>query len=192
MDYKKILNNKREPLEGPLIIEPKVFKDKRGFFLESWNRKKMENILKKDINFVQDNHSFSQKGVLRGMHYQVSPFQQSKLIRCLSGEIYDVVVDLRKNSKTFGTWAGIILNDKNLKEFWIPAGFAHGFITLSNSANVIYKTDAYWDKKSENALIWNDKTINIKWPETICEIIISDKDREAKTLNELKNLNLLL
>lgn len=192
MNFKKIFNNKGEILEGPLILEPKVFNDERGFFLESWNKNTIKYILKKDINFVQDNHSFSKKGVLRGMHYQVNPFQQNKLIRCLSGEIYDVIIDLRKNSKTFATWAGIILNEKNLKEFWIPTGFAHGFITLSNTANVLYKTDEYWDKKSENALIWNDKIINIKWPETNSEIIISDKDREANTLNELKNLNLLL
>lgn len=192
MNFKKILNNKGEILEGPLILEPKVFNDERGFFLESWNKNTIKYILKKDINFVQDNHSFSKKGVLRGMHFQANPFQQNKLIRCLSGEIYDVIIDLRKNSKTFATWAGIILNEKNLKEFWIPTGFAHGFITLSNTANVLYKTDEYWDKKSENALIWNDKIINIKWPETNSEIIISDKDREANTLNELKNLNLLL
>lgn len=192
MEFTKILNNRGEVLEGPLVLEPKVFKDNRGYFLESWNKKTIKNILKKDINFVQDNHSYSQKGVLRGMHYQLSPFQQNKLIRCLSGEIYDVIVDIRQNSTTFATWAGIILNDKNLKEFWIPAGFAHGFITLSNFANVLYKTDEYWDKKSENALIWDDKIIKIKWPEIPFEIIISDKDKEAKTLNELKNLNLLL
>ena len=152
MEISQIICNKKTPFNGPILLKPNLFTDQRGFFMESWNSNVFSNILKKPINFVQDNHSFSHQGVLRGMHYQLNPFPQSKLVRCVSGEVFDVVVDLRKSSKTYLSWAGIFLNENNNTQLWVPYGFAHGFLTMSKTATVLYKTDQYWDGESEVSL----------------------------------------
>ncbi|WP_265495200.1 dTDP-4-dehydrorhamnose 3,5-epimerase [Providencia heimbachae] len=166
------------PTEIPdvLIIEPKVFEDERGFFFESFNQKQFDEAVGYPVNFVQDNHSRSIKGVLRGLHYQEEPYAQGKLVRCIVGEVFDVAVDIRKNSSTFGKWVGINLSAKNKRQLWIPEGFAHGFLVLSETAEFIYKTTNYYSPKNEQCIIWSDNTLKIEWP--ICEkkIIISKKD----------------
>lgn len=164
------------------IIEPKVFGDERGFFYESYNKQIFENAVGRRINFVQDNHSKSTKGVLRGLHYQLNPNAQGKLVRCIEGEVFDVAVDLRESSKTFGKWVGCILNAENNRQLWIPEGFAHGFLTLSLTAQFVYKTTNYYAPASERCIKWNDPQINIKWPEAK-NIILSAKDKEGFFLN---------
>lgn len=165
-----------------LIIEPQVFKDERGFFFESYNQKDFENTVGKKITFVQDNHSKSSKGVLRGLHYQSEPFEQAKLVRVIQGEVWDVAVDIRDNSPTYGEWCGEILSAENKKQFWIPEGFAHGFLVMSNSAEVLYKTTNYYNKDVETNFRWNDPAFNIKWPD-IKNIKLSKKDDEAAFIN---------
>ncbi|EKO5017853.1 dTDP-4-dehydrorhamnose 3,5-epimerase, partial [Escherichia coli] len=147
-----------------LIFEPKVFGDERGFFMESFNQRQFEEIVGRKISFVQDNHSKSKKGVLRGLHYQLPPFAQGKLVRCINGEVYDVAVDLRPESINYGKWVGIILSAENKKQLWIPEGFAHGFLVISEFAEFAYKTTNYYSKESERGIRWNDPTINIQWP----------------------------
>jgi dTDP-4-dehydrorhamnose 3,5-epimerase len=149
-------------IEGALILEPKVFGDARGFFLESWNRRQFAT-LGLDVDFVQDNHSRSQKGVLRGLHYQIRQ-TQGKLVRAVRGEVFDVAVDLRKSSPTFGRWASVNLSEDNHRMFWIPPGCAHGFLTLSDSADFLYKATDYYAPEHERSLLWNDPTIGIDWP----------------------------
>ncbi|EFJ4397557.1 dTDP-4-dehydrorhamnose 3,5-epimerase, partial [Escherichia coli] len=143
-----------------LIFEPKVFGDERGFFMESFNQRQFEEIVGRKISFVQDNHSKSKKGVLRGLHYQLPPFAQGKLVRCINGEVYDVAVDLRPESINYGKWVGIILSAENKKQLWIPEGFAHGFLVISEFAEFAYKTTNYYSKESERGIRWNDPTIN--------------------------------
>ena len=176
-------------VNGPLLISPNVFEDDRGFFYESWNVKTFKEILKnEDICFVQDNHSKSSIGVLRGLHYQLPPFAQGKLVRCTLGEIYDVALDLRKDSSTFGESIAVKLSSNNKKQFWIPEGFAHGFLTLSNFAEVQYKATNFWNKSSERSIKWNDKDLKIDWPtKEIGEELIktNKKDRNGKKLKEL-------
>ena len=167
-----------------ILIEPTVFEDERGFFFESFNEASFKKSLNLDIKFIQDNHSKSSKGVLRGLHFQTDPFAQAKLVRVVHGEIFDVAVDLRKNSKNFGKWVGEIISDKNKRQLWIPEGFAHGFITLSDSADVIYKTNNYYNKDSEQCLVWDDDSVNIDWP-IHNDLIISKKDKFGKNLLEL-------
>ena len=181
----QLKNNKGDTFKGPIAFATDIFKDDRGFFTESWNQKRFNNLLGQEINFVQDNHSLSTFGVLRGLHFQVSPHSQGKLIRCLEGEIYDVGVDLRTNSPTFGSWFGINLSSSNQKQIWLPSGFAHGFLTLSNQAQVIYKVTEFWDKETEMSLLWNDPSISIKWPLTLDSPKISPKDNKAKCLDEI-------
>jgi dTDP-4-dehydrorhamnose 3,5-epimerase len=147
-----------------LIIEPKVFGDERGFFMESFNAKAFAQATGLDVTFVQDNHSYSTKGVLRGLHYQSPPHAQGKLVRVVSGVIWDVAVDIRKSSPTFGQWVGVELSAENKRQFWIPPGFAHGFLTLSETADVLYKTTEYYLPASEFCILWSDKRIAIKWP----------------------------
>lgn len=166
------------------LIEPNVFQDERGFFFESFNQKKFEDALGIKANFVQDNHSKSFKSVLRGLHYQISPYAQGKLVRVLQGEVFDVAVDIRKSSATFGQWVGEILSAENKKQFWIPEGFAHGFITLSETAEFVYKTTNYYSKEHERAIRWDDPTINIKWPKSITPIL-SPKDKVASFINDI-------
>jgi dTDP-4-dehydrorhamnose 3,5-epimerase len=167
-----------------ILIEPTVFEDERGFFFESFNEASFKKSLNLDIKFIQDNHSKSSKGVLRGLHFQTDPFAQAKLVRVVHGEIFDVAVDLRKNSKNFGKWVGEIISDKNKRQLWIPEGFAHGFITLSDSADVIYKTNNYYNKDSEQCLVWDDDVVNIDWP-IHNSLILSEKDKLGKNLLEL-------
>ena len=172
------------PLNIPdvLLIEPKVFSDDRGFFFESFNQITFEKALGKKINFVQDNHSKSLKGVLRGLHYQLPPHSQGKLVRVIQGEVFDVAVDLRKSSLTFGKWVGEILSSDNKKQIWIPEGFAHGFVTLSDTAEFLYKTTNFYNAEHERAIIWNDKNLNIKWPNN--NMVLSPKDLGAQFFNE--------
>jgi dTDP-4-dehydrorhamnose 3,5-epimerase len=157
------------------VIQPKVHYDSRGFFYESFNKNFFSSIVNEQLNFVQDNHSFSTRGVIRGLHYQSSA-PQAKLVRVCHGKIFDVVVDVRKKSKTFGQWFGVELSAENKKQLWIPEGFAHGFLTLSKEADVIYKTTSYWDPSSEQCLIWNDSFVNIKWPNLNIPLKLSKKD----------------
>ena len=170
--------------EGPISITPKAFKDERGFFMESWNESDFLKIIEKKITFVQDNHSFSYKGVLRGLHYQIPPYAQGKLVRCIKGEVFDVAVDIRENSDTFGTWVGINLKSNLNNQIWIPEGFAHGFYTLSKTADVLYKTTNYWAKDFERSLNWNDPLLDIDWPILTNDPLLSNKDAEAPFLNK--------
>ena len=192
MEVKKVYSKKGKCISGLLQINPKLFHDSRGFFQESWNKKIWEESLKSQNqfpkSFVQDNHSRSRKGTLRGLHYQLDPYSQGKLVRCIKGVIYDVAVDLRKDSETFGKWAGIELSSENNIQFWIPSGFAHGFLTLSSEADLVYKVNEYWNKSSERILNWNDKKLAIDWPKDILEntqIELSDKDKNAPFLAQL-------
>ena len=146
-----------------VLFEPKVFGDERGFFFESFNQKVFEEVVGKPVTFVQDNHSKSAKGVLRGLHYQIKQ-AQGKLVRVTHGEVFDVAVDLRKSSPTFGKWVGAHLSATNQHQLWIPEGFAHGFVVLSESAEFLYKTTDYWAPKHERSLAWNDPTVGIEWP----------------------------
>lgn len=168
-------------VNGPILITPDIITDSRGFFYESWNQKKFDKLLGKNIIFVQDNHSKSQRGVLRGLHYQIPNLAQAKLIRCTSGMIFDVAVDLRKSSPTFKKYVSVVLDDINKSMFWIPKGFAHGFLTLSQTAEVEYKTTDYWSKAHERTINWNDPTLNIEWPyNSLKDISFSLNDRDFK------------
>lgn len=176
---------KETPLEGVKIIKPSVFEDERGFFLESYNKKKFEGVIGKKITFVQDNHSRSKKNVLRGLHFQIKK-PQGKLIRVLKGEIFDVVVDLRKDSKSFSNFYSLLLSEENKKQLWVPEGFAHGFLVISDSAEVSYKTTDYWYPEYEKTLIWDDEIVSVDWP---CENpSLSIKDSEGLTLSKLVSI----
>lgn len=166
-----------------LIFEPKVFGDARGFFFESFSEKVFEEAVGKKITFVQDNHSQSQKGVLRGLHYQLDPHAQGKLVRCIEGEVFDVAVDIRKKSATFGQWVGVVLSAENKRQLWIPEGFAHGFLTLSETAQFVYKATNYYAPQSERCIIWNDSLINVNWPK-INVIHLSEKDQNGIILTD--------
>ena len=159
------------------IIEPKIFGDERGFFYESYNHNKFLDAIESNVHFVQDNHSRSQQGVLRGLHYQIKK-SQGKLVRVVKGLVFDVAVDMRQQSDTFGQWVGCELSEHNFKQMWVPEGFAHGFIVLSEVAEFLYKTTDYYAPEHERSVIWNDKDINIKWPVDYSPIL-SEKDSEA-------------
>lgn len=163
-----------------LIIEPKVFGDERGFFFESFNQKIFEAAVGHPVNFVQDNHSKSSKGVLRGLHYQLPPYAQGKLVRCVVGEVFDVAVDIRKSSPTFGKWVGVNLSAENKRQLWIPEGFAHGFLTLSETAEFVYKATNFYHPASERGIKWDDSSIAVNWP--MGEPILSSKDLLAAQL----------
>ena len=179
-----------ELLYGPLLIKPKIYHDKRGLFYESWNKRNFDEFVGKEINFVQDNHSKSMKWVLRGLHYQKQPRAQGKLVRCIEGEIYDVIVDLRKNSQTFKQYAGIFLTSNSKEILWVPEGFAHGFLALKDNTEVQYKVNEYWNKELERSILWNDKTINISWPFGNGDVkpILNNKDANAKTFFDVEKL----
>ena len=147
-------------IPGLLVIEPRVFGDERGFFFESFNEKSFAEATGATPNFVQDNHSKSAKGVLRGLHYQLPPKAQGKLVRVVQGEVFDVAVDIRKDSPTYGQWVGEVLSADNKRQLWIPPGFAHGFLTLSDTAEFLYKTTDYWSPEHERAIVWNDETLD--------------------------------
>ena len=171
-----------------LIFEPRVFGDDRGWFMESFNQQVFEQALTErglDIpKFVQANHSFSKKGVLRGLLYQLNPLAQGKLVRVVQGRAWDVAVDIRENSSTFGEWVGVELTADNHKQFWIPAGFAHGFIALEDNTQFLYKTTDYYSKECERSIVWNDPEIGIEWPiESGLELLLTDKDRLAPSFN---------
>ena len=194
MQYEKIISNRNEVFNGPLLISPTIFKDVRGFFYESWNENIFNKTVEKKVDFCQDNHSKSSKGVLRGLHYQIEPESQSKLVRTTLGSIFDVIVDLRKDSITFGQWAGVELDQLNKKQLWIPDGFAHGFLTLSEFAEVQYKTSKFWSKEHEKCLLWNDNKLKIKWPtEKLIgsKPIISNKDKNALTFEAIMELGFI-
>jgi len=169
------------PLKIPdvLIFEPDVFSDDRGFFFESFNQKLFDKVVGRSVNFVQDNHSKSSKAVLRGLHYQLSPKAQGKLVRVIQGEVFDVAIDLRKSSPTFGSWVAEVLTHQNKKQMWIPEGFAHGFLTLSDSAELLYKTTNLYSPHHERSILWNDKKIDISWPNI--NVALSGKDQIASS-----------
>ena len=171
-------------IENLLVIEPQLFRDDRGFFYESYNKEKLDKKIK--IVFVQDNESKSIKGVIRGLHFQAPPFEQTKLVSCVSGNILDVAVDLRTNSKTYGKSFSIELSSENNKQLFIPRGFAHGFEVLSETAIVNYKVDNYYNSKSESGLIWNDKDLSIDWKLNI-KPILSKKDLKLMSFKDLKS-----
>ena len=163
-----------------LIFEPRVFGDARGFFFESFSSKVFHEAVGRKVEFVQDNHSQSQKGVLRGLHYQLDPHAQGKLVRCIEGEVFDVAVDLRRSSPTFGQWVGATLSAQNKAQFWVPAGFAHGFVVLSESAEFLYKTTDYYAPQHEQCIAWNDPFLNIEWPQLAEAPKLSAKDAAGK------------
>ncbi|WP_318388620.1 dTDP-4-dehydrorhamnose 3,5-epimerase [Enterobacter sp.] len=169
-----------------LIIEPKVFSDERGFFFESFNQKALEEHVGSTLSFVQDNHSKSTQGVLRGLHYQAAPNAQGKLVRCAVGEVFDVAVDIRRDSSTFGKWVGVTLSAENKRQLWIPEGFAHGFVVLSETAEFLYKTTNYYNPSAERSIVWNDPTLNISWPISAEKAILSAKDADANYFKDLK------
>ncbi|WP_132098212.1 dTDP-4-dehydrorhamnose 3,5-epimerase [Gulbenkiania mobilis] len=166
------------------IIDPVIFNDERGFFFESFNQAVFEKAIGRSVFFVQDNHSRSFKGVLRGLHYQTAPEAQGKLVRCAAGEIFDVAVDIRRHSPTFKQWVGVHLTATNKRQLWIPEGFAHGFLTLSEEADVLYKTTTYWAPQHERSILWNDPGLAITWPALDCRIRCSEKDSLAVTLDD--------
>ena len=169
-----------------IIIEPKVFGDVRGYFLESYNQKKFEEVVGK-ISFVQDNESKSSKGVLRGLHFQKPPFEQAKLVRCIEGEVLDVAVDIRKNSKTYGHHVAVLLSGQNKRQLFVPRGFAHGFLVLSESATFAYKVDNTYAPEFDTGIRWNDKELNIQWGIDDSEVMISAKDTELPILSEFES-----
>ena len=173
-------------IEGLLILQPNVFGDDRGWFMESFNQQHfaqaLEQLQQAVPTFVQDNHSLSQKGVLRGLHYQNAPYGQGKLVRVVQGRAWDVAVDIRPESVTYGQWVGVELSAENKTMFWIPEGFAHGFLALEDNTQFLYKTTNYYHKESEGAIIWNDPTLAIEWPlNEIEEVMVSDKDNLASS-----------
>jgi dTDP-4-dehydrorhamnose 3,5-epimerase len=181
--FKKI----ETPIKGLYIIEPKVFGDNRGFFMESWNKRDFEEI-GLNMEFVQDNHSKSRKGVLRGLHFQTKN-SQGKLVRCIKGKVYDVAVDLRKGSKTFGEYFGMELTEENKKMFYIPEGFAHGFLALTEEVEFLYKATNYYTPEYDSGIIWNDKDINVDWPLEKYgikeeDLLLSEKDKVQQTYKE--------
>lgn len=165
------------------IIEPTVFEDERGFFFESFNHKKFEEAIGRTVTFVQDNHSKSSKGVLRGLHYQLPPHAQGKLVRVVQGEVFDVAVDIRKSSPTFGQWVAEILSAENKKQSWIPAGFAHGFLSLSEVTITLYKATNYYAPAYERTIGWKDPQISVSWP-PVAKLIMSTKDASARLAKE--------
>ena len=192
MKLKNLKSNKGKTFSDVYIIEPDLFCDGRGFFYEKWNKKNFKELTDLDINFVQDNESKSQKGVVRGLHYQMPPKGQIKLVSVIKGSIYDVVVDLRMSSKTFKDWGGIEINATNKLQLFIPIGYAHGFKAIKEDTIVQYKVSNYWDSSKEISLLWNDNDIKIKWPEVHIKEsneCISKKDINGKSFKEIFHLN---
>lgn len=167
-----------------MVVEPKVFGDARGFFYESFNQAAFNAATGTAFTFVQDNHSRSSQGVLRGLHYQLPPHAQGKLVRVVRGAVWDVTVDIRQGSPTFGQWVGQELTEDNHKQFWIPPGFAHGFVVLSESADFLYKTTNYYAPQSDRGIAWNDPDLDIAWPNLGMDFVLSDKDRQQPALRQ--------
>ena len=191
MIVEEVKANNGNILLDVFLLKPTLYYDERGFFMESWNQLDFNQAIGKEIRFVQDNHSFSKEGVIRGLHYQLDPHKQGKLVRCISGEIYDVVVDIRKESKNFGNWAGVYLDDQKYHQLWVPEGFAHGFLSLRDSTEVLYKTTRFWSNISERTIHWDDKELSINWPNKNKISLISKKDSEALNLNQIESKDLL-
>ncbi len=169
-------------LPGVLVVRPRIFKDERGFFLESWNQREFDQAVGREVCFVQDNHSRSKRGVLRGLHYQVAPAAQAKLVTVMQGKIFDVAVDIRPDSETFGRWIGEELCGDQRSSLWIPEGFAHGFVTLSEEADVLYKTTEFYSPENERCIRWDDKDLDIKWPLSGIIPLVSAKDAAGISL----------
>lgn len=175
-----------QPLEIPdvVLLEPQVFGDQRGWFSESFNQRKFAEAVGREVSFVQDNHSRSVRGVLRGIHFQIGEAAQGKLVRATVGEVLDIAVDLRRSSPTFGQWISVTLSAENKHQLWVPAGFGHAFLVTSEVAEIQYKVDAYWSPEHERSLLWNDPEIGIEWPD-VGKVQLSEKDRMAPTLSDL-------
>ncbi|WP_428505826.1 dTDP-4-dehydrorhamnose 3,5-epimerase [Roseateles sp.] len=176
-------------LPDVLIIEPRVFGDARGFFTESWSEKVFNEAVGQPVRFVQDNHSRSSRGVLRGLHYQLPPHAQGKLVRCVSGAVFDVAVDLRRSSPNFGRWAGVELSADNHRQLWVPPGFAHGFLVLSETADFLYKTTDTYAPQAEGSVRWDDPAIGIQWPELGVAPLLAEKDLKAPLLVDAKHFD---
>jgi dTDP-4-dehydrorhamnose 3,5-epimerase len=173
-------------IDGVLVFEPQVFGDARGFFFESFNRRALEAALGRSLDFVQDNQSRSARGVLRGLHWQADPHAQGKLVRVTAGAVFDVAVDIRPGSPTFGRWVGVELSGDNHRELWIPPGLAHGFLVLSDSADFLYKTTAYWRPEAERAIRWDDPDLAIDWPDAGKPPVVSAKDAAGAAFATLR------
>lgn len=171
-------------LDGVLILEPRVFGDERGFFLESFNQRVFDEAVGRHVEFVQDNHSRSQRGVLRGLHYQLPPHAQGKLVRVVRGSAFDVAVDIRRGSPTFGRWVAATLDAESHRQLWIPPGFAHGFLALEDDTHFLYKTTAFYSRDCERAIRWNDSAIAIDWPLGAAAPVLAAKDAEAPPLSQ--------
>ena len=170
------MNVTRLPIDGLFYFEPQIYKDERGFFFESFNKEKFDREVGYEVNFVQDNHSKSIKNVFRGFHYQIEPRAQGKLVRVVRGEVIDVAVDIRKDSPTFGQYVSLFLSAENRRQFWIPVGFAHGFLTVSDEAEFVYKVTDYYSKEHDRSILYNDPELKISLPETV---IVSEKDKNG-------------
>ena len=178
------MNVTRTSIDGVLILEPKVFGDARGFFMESFNQKAFNEAVGHEVVFVQDNHSRSGKGVLRGLHYQRAPHAQGKLVRVIQGSVFDVAVDIRRGSATFGKWLGVELSGDNHHQLWLPAGMAHGFLVTSESADFLYKTTDYYTPQAEGCVLWSDPALAIAWPDVGCAPSLAVKDAAAPPLSQ--------
>ena len=170
------MDTERTSLPDVVVVRPRIFKDERGFFLESWNQREFDEVVGREVRFVQDNHSRSKRGVLRGLHYQVAPAAQAKLVTVMQGKIFDVAVDIRPDSETFGRWIGEELCGDQRSSLWIPEGFAHGFYVLSETADVLYKTTAFYSPDHEGCILWNDGSLGIQWPLKGDAPVVSTKD----------------
>jgi len=170
-------------IEGVLILEPKVFGDSRGFFMESFNQKTFSDVTGLEVAFVQDNHSRSAKGVLRGLHYQQPPHAQGKLVRVTQGSVYDVALDIRRSSPTFGRWVGVELTGENHRQLWLPPGMAHGFLVTSDSADFLYKTTDFYNPQAEGCVLWSDPALGITWPDLGTAPVLATKDAAAPPLS---------
>lgn len=173
----------RTRIADVMLFEPRVFGDERGFFFESYSAREFAQAVGKQVDFVQDNHSRSRRGVLRGLHYQMPPHAQGKLVRVVAGEVFDVAVDIRRGSPTFGQWVGEVLSESNKRQLWIPPGFAHAFLTLSDSADFLYKTTDFYAPAAERCIVWNDPEIGILWPFD-GQPLVSAKDAEGRALKD--------
>ena len=188
MKVNPLRNRENQIIDGPLEIKPKIFNDDRGYFYETWNAKDFEANINPGTSFVQDNQSFSERGTLRGLHYQLNPMAQGKLVRVTKGKVFDVIVDLRQKSKTFKSWTSLILNCQEKNQIWIPKGFAHGFLTLSEDAILEYKVTNFWEKDLERTILWNDSFISIEWPRlnnNLLEPNLSSKDMNGLSLQSV-------
>ena len=180
------MNLIKTTIDDLVLLKPTIFKDHRGYFMESFHKKNINNLIG-DVNFVQENESESSRGVLRGLHFQKPPYAQAKLVRCLKGNVLDVALDLRKDSKTYGCFETTLLSEENKNQLFIPKGFAHGFVVLSETAIFSYKVDTHYNSDSESGILWNDPDLKIDWKINKKEIIVSEKDKNLPTFNNINN-----